>query len=208
MNPADHRCPDDEAFAELFDGVLTPDQREAFHGRLVGCAACQETLAVLGLVLADEPGPAPAGLVERLTARVLPRPRRPAVVARLVDGVVRALREAGDAALEALSPAPRPALLTRGGDGGGDLRYEVDLGGAPVELVLAVVGDRATLTARPLHDPPPRARLVLLRSGEMRASMALEADGVTVNALDPGHYVLRLEVPGQHPAEIALRLER
>jgi len=87
------------------------------------------------------------------------------------------------------------------------LRREVELGGAPVELMLAGLGDRATLTARPLDAPPPRARLVLLRSGEVQASLAFESRGVTMPALEPGQYLLRLEIPGAQPAELPLRLE-
>ena len=59
-----HRCPDDEALAELFDGLLTPAEQEALYGRLRGCEACQEALAALGALVAEPPPPLPAGLGE------------------------------------------------------------------------------------------------------------------------------------------------
>ncbi len=210
MKSTAHHCPDDAAFAELFDGVLDPAEQDAFYGALAGCPACQETLVVLGSLLADEPAvlPAPpAGLVERLKARVLPAAPRPAIGARLVAGVWQAIGDIGDGLLAALAPTPRPALATRGAELDGGLRYEIELAGAPVELLLAGMGARATLTARPLDAPPPRARLILLRAGEVQASLAFEAEGVTLPALDPGHYLLRMEIPGVQPAELPLRLE-
>lgn len=199
-----HRCPDDEALAELFDGLLTPAEQEALYGRLRGCEACQETLAALGALVAEPPPPLPAGLGERLVAGVLdrvakPRPPLRVLALRWVDGVLSAI---GD-----LMPLPAPALATRGSTLDGGLRYEVELGGAPVELIVADGGRCATLTARPLRTPPPRARLVLVRGDEVQASLAFEGEAVVMPALDPGHYRLRLEVPGLDPAELPLRLE-
>lgn len=217
MNPTPHSCPDDVAFAELFDGVLSPAEQDAFYAGLLGCPDCQDTLALLGALVADEPAllpPAPAGLADRIAARVLPPEQRPVLAARLIDGVWRGIGEAvhdlerllGEG-LRALTPAARPALAVRGAEPDGGLRYEVELAGASVELLLGGLGDRATLTARPLDAPPPRARLVLLRGGEVQASLAFGSDGVTMPALDPGQYLLRLEIPGARPAELPLRLE-
>ncbi len=199
-----HRCPDDETLAELFDGLLTPAEQDALYGRLRGCDTCLDTLAALGdLAAGDGPPPLPAGFADRLVDGVLdwvaPRPALRVLALRWIDGALAAV---GD-----LMPSPTPALATRGAALDGGLRYEVELGGAPVELIVADGGRRATVTARPLRTPPPRARLVLVRGDEVQASLAFEGEAVILPALDPGHYRLRLEIPGAAPAELPLRLE-
>lgn len=211
MSDREHVCPDALTLAALFDGLLDPEARDALHARMADCADCRETLALLGAELAAAPPlaelpPAPAGLADRIRARVLPRaapaPRPLAIAARWLDGALTALADA-------LAPLPAPALATRGPTPDPGLRYEVDLGGAPVELLLS--GDPsapgAHLTARALGPLPPRARLVLLRDGRIQASLAFEPDGVVLPALPPGRYELRLEGPGATPTVLPLRLE-
>lgn len=202
-----HECPDDLTLAALFDGLLDPAERDALHGEMSRCPECQTTLILIGLGLADEPAevaelaPVPRRLEAGVRALYVDRP----APARGI--VVRRVREALQSLADALAPSPRPALAMRGAGEAADLRFEIDVEGTPIELLLAGVSDRTRVTIRPLDAPPPRTRVVLARGAEVEASLDLGSEGIGLPPLAAGRYALRFEVPGRPDTVLPLELQ-
>lgn len=212
-----HRCPDEEMLAAWFDGLLSPEARDAMSVELASCPDCTRLLAALGLVIvADD-----AALLARTTV--------PAAVTRRAmdlwpepevktDPVLRGLRlavrwvqERLQPLAEGLAPLASPALAMRGAqapDLQDELHYQVRVGELDLAIDLEVDGpEQVALSVRPLSVPPPGLLLRLTEAGETRAMSSLTPGGATVPALAHGDYELSLEQAGRALGRLQLSLE-
>lgn len=195
------------ALAALFDGRLAPAEQEALYLEMSRCPLCQETLALVGLGIADEAqGLAEVQVPRALDAKVRGLLPAQSVVDRVAGIVVRRLRGVLESLAEGLAPQPMPALALRGAGASSGLRFEIEAG-VPIELLLVDGGAAGTrVTVRPLAPPVPRSRVVLARGEAVEASLALDARGVQLPALGVGRYELRFEVPGGPTTVLPLEL--
>ncbi len=220
-----HECPDAEVLGALFDGLLPPVEEDALYARMIGCGECQEVLATLGLAAEAELEQValevPSQLLEHVRSlgaadaaqgQASVEGALEAVVAlavRWVSGLLEPLTDA-------LAPTPLASVAVRGSADPGDvnvqaerLRYDVEVGGLALELVLTAEDDgRVSVQARPTTAPTAGLALRLSTGGRAQAVTSFGADGATLHGLEPGAYDVTVESRGEPLGHLTLSLGR
>ena len=188
-------CPDEETLAAYFDGLLTPNQAEDVHRRLLGCDECQSLFASLGAVIAaGDELPVPFSVPASVTAKAeslwpnsldkrVSRGVRLAV--RWVEGALQPLSDA----LQPLTYSTMPMRGAAASKQAEVLTFEVDLSQLGLHVTLEYDSpDEVTMTIKLISQGHGSLSLRLVKDGEVRAMSSLDALGATMAALSAGIY--------------------